>query len=90
MFAKLSVSMFVGRYYGEVYCSVWIAHCIWDVYWMWCIEYNVVFDCCQVAVAGLWALANIAVDADNVIALRPHIGVIVSLLQEHSSDSEVM
>ena len=54
------------------------------------IEYNAVFGCCQVAVAGLWALRNIAVDADNKIALRPHIGVIVSLLQEHLSDSEVI
>ena len=54
------------------------------------IEYNAVFDCCQVAVAGLGALKNIAADADNKIALRPHIGVIVSLLQEHSSKSEVM
>ena len=49
-----------------------------------------VFVCCQVAVQGLWALASIAVNADNKIALRPHIGVIVSLLQEHSSKSEVM
>ena len=54
------------------------------------IEYNAVIFCCQVAVQGLWALGNIAVDADNEIALRPHIGVIVSLLQEHSSKSEVM
>ena len=49
-----------------------------------------VFVCCQVAVQGLWALASISIDADNEIALRPHIGVIVSLLQEHSSKSEVM
>ena len=70
--------------------SVWKAHYIWDVYWMWYIELNAVLDCCQVNVEGLWALVSIAIDADNVIALRPHIGVIVSLLQEHSSDSEVM
>ena len=54
------------------------------------IDYNAVFDCCQVAVEGLWALKNIAANADNMIALRPYIGVIVSLLQEHSSKSEVM
>ena len=54
------------------------------------IEFNDVLDCCQVAVEGLWALVNIAADVDNKIALRPHIGVIVSLLQEHSSKSEVM
>ena len=53
-------------------------------------ELNGVFGCCQVAVQGLWALKNIAVDADNMIVLRPHIGLIVSLLQEHSSKSEVM
>ena len=57
---------------------------------MWYIEYNAVLDCCQAAVAGLRAFISIAADADNKIALRPHIGVIVSLLQEHSSDSEVM
>ena len=41
---------------------------------------------------GLGALANIAVNhnSDNKIALRPHIGLIVNLLQEHSSDREVM
>ena len=39
---------------------------------------------------GLWAIINIAMNADNQIALRPHIGLIVSLLQEHSSKSEVM
>ena len=49
-----------------------------------------VFVCCQVAENGLRALVNIAVNADNEIALRPHIGVIVSLLQEHSSKSEVL
>ena len=38
---------------------------------------------------GLGAIANIALNADNQIALRPHIGLIVSLLQEHSSDREV-
>ena len=54
------------------------------------IEFNDVLDCCQVAVEGLWALKNIAVDADSVSVLRSHIGVIVSLLQEHSSESEVM
>ena len=54
------------------------------------LSLTVVFVCCQVAVRGLWALVNIAIDADNQIALRPHIGVIVSLLQEHSSKSEVM
>ena len=42
------------------------------------------------AVQGLWAIKNIAVNDDNEIALRPHIGVIVNLLQEHSSDSKVM
>ena len=57
---------------------------------MWYIELNAVCDCCQAAVEGLRALVSIAIDADNVIALRPHIGVIVSLLQEHSSESEVM
>ena len=70
--------------------SVWIAHYIWDVYWMWYIEYNAVCDCCQVAVQSVRTLGNIAIDVDNKIALRPHIGVIVSLLQEHSSKSEVM
>ena len=53
-------------------------------------ELNGVFDCCQVAAPGLGALWNIAANADNHIALRPHIGVIVSVLQEHSSSSEVM
>ena len=53
-------------------------------------ELNGVFDCCQVAVQGLWAISNIAANADNQIALRPHIGLIVSVLQEHSSSSEVM
>ena len=38
---------------------------------------------------GLGAIKNIALNADNKIALRPHIGLIVSLLQEHSSKSEV-
>ena len=38
---------------------------------------------------GLGAIKNISVNADNQIALRPHIGLIVSLLQEHSSKSEV-
>ena len=53
-------------------------------------ELNGVFDCCQVAVQGLGALRNISINTDNKIALRPHIGLIVSLLQEHSSSSEVM
>ena len=53
-------------------------------------ELNAVFDCYQVVVQGLGALRNIAVNADNQIALRPHKGMIVSLLQEHSSDSEVI
>ena len=53
-------------------------------------ELNGIFDCCQVAVQGLGALKNITVNADNKIALRPHIGVIVNLLQEHSSDSKVL
>ena len=52
-------------------------------------ELNAVFDCYQVAVLGLGAIRNISVNADNKIALRPHIGLIVSLLQEHSSKSEV-
>ena len=56
---------------------------------MWYNELNAVFDCYQVAVPGLGAIRNISVNADNKIALRPHIGLIVSLLQEHSSKSEV-
>ena len=39
---------------------------------------------------GLGALNNLAVNDDNKIALRPYIGVIVNLFQEHSSDREVM
>ena len=50
---------------------------------------NAVFDCCQVAGPGLEAIVNISGNAGNQIALRPHIGLIVSLLQEHSSKSEV-
>ena len=61
-----------------------------DVYRLLYNELNAVFDCCQVAVQGLGALTNIAANADNKIALRPHIGVIVNLLQEHSSDSKVL
>ena len=56
---------------------------------MWYNELNAVFDCYQVAVQGLGAIINIAANGDNQISLRPHIGLIVSLLQEHSSDSEV-
>ena len=56
---------------------------------MWYNELNAVFDCYQVAVQGLGAIRSIAVNDDNQIALRPHIGLIVSLLQEHSSDREV-
>ena len=39
---------------------------------------------------GLGVIQNIAVNPDNQIALRPHIGMIVNLLQKHSSDSKVM
>ena len=39
---------------------------------------------------GLGTIANIALNDDNEIALRPHIGLIVNLLQEDSSDREVM
>ena len=39
---------------------------------------------------GLGAIQNIAFNRDNRIALRPHIGIIVNILQEHSSNREVM
>ena len=44
---------------------------------------------CQMPLYGFDALSEIAKNEDNRIALGPHIGVIVSLLQEHSSDRDV-
>ena len=42
------------------------------------------------AIAGLKALMKLSDNDENAIAMRPHIGVIVNLLQEHSSNAEVM
>ena len=38
---------------------------------------------------GLAAIRNIAMTDANCEALRPHIGVIVGLVQEHARDAEV-
>ena len=42
------------------------------------------------AIEGLSTLCNLSINADNKIAMRPHIGVVVSLLQVHSSNAEVI
>ena len=43
----------------------------------------------KVVKQGLWAIQNIAANAANNKLLRPHIGVIVGLVQEHAKEAEV-
>ena len=44
----------------------------------------------KVAIAGFSILRNLSSHTDNKKDMRPHIGVVVSLLQEHSSNAEVI
>ena len=43
----------------------------------------------QVAEQGFGAISNIAVDADNAVVLRDHIGTLVTVLECHRENAEV-